>query len=384
MKLDDIANLLKDLDTGKVAKFFPTQSDEEIFKKTMTMVGSLVDTLHAYGTLNLAALDQIEVAAAALRDLHQRLSPRTELGGKATLNEAVLWAEIGHLERSIYLAGIAKERNVKEPYKSQLNALPANACGSRYRQISKLHESVSRSLGPEALATVAPLFNELQRSYLAQFLYFSGQAYMENKDHPMIAYNQTLALLMKGHELEAQGCMAEAAVMHESAYATIDALEDPKEGEHYLKVRYHLKNRDEFKDMRRLSNRHPKVTHRIDYLASKAARIQGDSRTSSPTMSYSIAPIVGWGARSASVLGLLISIAPLAGWDTHTISASIDALWTHAASLIPQLAPDASQIIHTSTGAGLELMAHTGGFAHNNLDIVHQLAALASHTGGFA
>ena len=103
MKLEDIASLLKQVDPARIQKLFPHKSDEEIFKKTMTMVGGLVHALHKYGALNLEALSQIEVAAAALRDLHQRLSPNAELGGKATLNEAVLWAEIGHLERSIYL-----------------------------------------------------------------------------------------------------------------------------------------------------------------------------------------------------------------------------------------------------------------------------------------
>lgn len=144
MKLADILILLKKVDGAKIQKLFPSKQDEEKFKKIMGMVIGLVNRLHKHVALNIEDLDHIDMASTALGELCQRLSTSTELGAKAILNQAVLWAEIGHVERSIYLAGVAKNKNVKEPYRSQINALPANACCSRYRQISKLQDVIEK------------------------------------------------------------------------------------------------------------------------------------------------------------------------------------------------------------------------------------------------
>lgn len=236
------------------------------------------------------------------------------------------------------------------------------------------------------LSGVTVIFSELKRSYLSQFLYFSGQAYIENKNHPLLAYNQALACLMKGHELERHGSQKEAEIQYESAYSAIESIDEPKEGEHYLRVRYHVKNRDEFIEMRRLASRHPEVKHRIEYLARAAEKIQSEGKTSSPTMSYSISPIVGWGAKSASVLGVLILIAQIIGWDHSTITSTIDTLWVHAVNQIPQLSSHATEIVSGSLNNAGHILINTGGFANNNVDIINQLAfmALKSHTGGFS
>ena len=146
-----------------------------------------------------------------------------------------------------------------------------------------------------------------------------------------------------------------------------------------MELQYHRMNAQEFQDFQRLSTRHQSIAHRLNHLAKRAHDLTEEHKGRRPRTFYAIAPIVGWGARSASVIGLLISIAPLLGWDMKTLQTSVDTVWVHVTGQIPLLA-DVAGHLPGLAGADLSpihLFAHTGGFAE-------KLASLASHTGGFA
>lgn len=390
MKFDDLANLISKVDPKRIESLFPSKEDQNRFEAARKLVIGIIGQVKQR-SLDPTSLEQIETVAAEFRDLYQHLSPRTELASKATLNEAVLWAELGSLERSIFLAGVAREKQIREPFRSQLNALPSHACCSRFRQITRLSDSVKQTVGASAFEDLRPLFDELRRSYLAQFVYFAGQAYLENQLHPKVGYDQCLASLIKAFELEQLGRNPESDALTATAYQVVDAIPDPTEKSHYMELQYHQMNAREFSDFRRLSARHIQVQYRLKHLADIASRLKEDGKGRSPAMAYAIAPIVGWGARSASVVGILISLTTLLGWDPPIIQASVNALWVQVAEQIPQIGDRASMLINQAASHASHVLAnttliaaHTGGLSAHTGGMGAQLAALASHTGGFA
>jgi hypothetical protein len=226
---------------------------------------------------------------------------------------------------------------------------------------------------------------------------------MENREHPMVAYMQMLACLMKAYELEIQGLKREALALTKVGYEAINSIKDPTGQRHYMELQYHVMNAEEFLDMRRLSALHPRAAHRLEHLADRAKLLKSDGLGKAPAMSFGFAPVVGWGARSASVAGLLISLASLLHWPQPVIHEAINSLWVYSAEQVPQFAGHAKELLSSAAANMPDLLAHTGGLssplasatvhpvllAHNGGlghtgGIAAQLAALASHTGGFA
>jgi hypothetical protein len=348
LHIKDISKLLSKIDPTGIQKLFPSKADQKKFERAQGIVLRVLES-RKHGPMSAPALEQAELAAGEFRELYKRLSPRTELASKAALNEAVLWAELGYLEQSISLAGIAKKRHFREPYRSQLRSLPTHACCLRFRQLTKLSESVG--------SMDRIVFEERRQSYLAQFVYFAGQAYLENREHPMVAYLQMLACLTKAYELELQGLTDEASALAAIGYEAIHAIAEPSENSHYMELQYHIMNASEFAEFPWLVARHPEVHRRLMHLSARASRLRKEGRGKSPAIAFAIAPLLEWGARSAPVVGVIsivLLIASLLGWNQATIRASI------------------SVLLHAG-----DLVAYTGGIAA-------QLAALASHTGGFA
>jgi hypothetical protein len=360
MKVSEIAKLIEKVDPKRIENLFPSAEDQQRFEAAKGIVIGIVESLQA-GALDSICFDQIETAAAEFRALYGRLSPKTQIASRAVLNEAVLWAELGHVERSIFLAGVAREKKVAEPYRSQLNSLPANACCSRYRQLSKLSEAVKMKIGDAAYTELDPLFDEIRRSYLSQFVYFAGQAYLENRSHAMVAYMQTVACLLKAFELDHRGRTSEAAALVASGYDAVHSIPEPSSGSHFMEFQYHRMNLAEFLEMRRLSDKHGEVTSRLRFLAGRATKLKDEGAGRTPKMSYSFAPVVGWGARSVSVAGIILSIAPLLGWDQATLHASIDALWVHAADQIPQFNGNAVSLLNPVLSQSVGLTIRSTG-----------------------
>ncbi|MCP4582966.1 MAG: hypothetical protein GY839_15260, partial [candidate division Zixibacteria bacterium] len=83
-------------------------------------------------------LMRMEKVSQEFRVLHECLSSKTELAGRSSINEIYHWVAAGHMERSIYLAGVARGRRLKEPYRTQIQLLPANACMFRYLQVKSI------------------------------------------------------------------------------------------------------------------------------------------------------------------------------------------------------------------------------------------------------
>jgi hypothetical protein len=340
--IKDISKLLSKVGPAGIQKLFPSKADQKKFERAQGIVLSVLES-RKHGPMNATALEQAELAADVFRELHKSLSPRTELASKAALNEAVLWAELGYLEQSVSLAGIAKKKHFREPYRSQLRSLPTHACFLRFRQLTKLSDSVG--------SKDRIVFEERRQSYLAQFVYFAGQAYLENREHPMVAYLQMLACLTKAFEL--QGLSDEASALAAIGYEAVHAIAEPSENSHYMELQYHIMNASEFAEFPWLVDRHPEVHHRLMHLSDRASRLREEGRGKSPATAFAIAPILEWGARSAPVVGVLslaLLIASLLGWDQATVRASV------------------SVLLHAG-----DLVAHAGGIAAQ--------LALASHTG---
>jgi hypothetical protein len=294
--IKDISKLLSKVDPAGIQKLFPSKADQKKFERAQGIVLGVLES-RKHGPMNATALEQAELAAGAFRELYKSLSPRTELASKAALNEAVLWAELGYLEQSVSLAGVAKKRHFREPYRSQLRSLPTHACCLRFRQLTKLSESVG--------SMDRIVFEERRQSYLAQFVYFAGQAYLENREHPMVAYLQTLACLTKAYELELQGLSDEASALASIGYEAVHTIAEPRENSHYMELQYHIMNVSEFAEFPWLVDRHPAVHHRLMHLSGRASRLRDEGRGKSPAIAFAIAPILEWGARSAPVVGVL-------------------------------------------------------------------------------
>lgn len=394
MDISTLAKLLEKLDPGQIKKIFPEKSDEEKFTNARKLAINIIESIRN-NSVDIRTFDQLETAASEFRLIYSKFSGKTELASKACMNEAVLWAEVGLLERSIYLAGLAKERKIREPYRTQINSLPAHACCARYRQLEIVLSEIEISPNSIRRNEVLTLLREMRRSYLTQFTFFAGQAYLENPKHPMAAYKQSLACFLKAYELENSGQKAEADALVAAANGALRSLPEPNTESHFMNLQYHEMNFLEFMSFERLSAQHSSARERLQHFSTLSKELKKEGNVRQTQMSFAFAPIVGWGARSASAVGIILSIGPLLGWDNVTIQAAVDSLWNHASHQVPNLAqtfigPDAAAQSAFNIFGGLapveltQISSHTGGLAAHIEGLGTKFASAAAHTGGFA
>lgn len=101
---------------------FPSKDWYNKYKNAMEKAEAVLNSANP-DEIDPLVVQELESATKSLIEIHSYLEENTELGSRSRLNEAVLMAEYKYVERSIYLAGLAREKNIKEPYRTQIAVL---------------------------------------------------------------------------------------------------------------------------------------------------------------------------------------------------------------------------------------------------------------------
>jgi hypothetical protein len=323
-------------------------------------------------------LQELESIADGFREVYTALAESTELATKARLNEAVLWAESFNLERSIYLAGVAKEHNIKEPYRTQFKNLPAHACVTRYRQSYQVAEWIKNNIEAMPHGVVAHILESWQSSFLSQFNYFATDAYLSNPKHNQTIYHRMLGSLLTHRALTEANRKDAAGYYGDYAYDFLQQFIEPHDGMHYMQANYLRRASKEFATFIRLSTAHPQITDRLADLAAKTL----DVELHKPAEFFSITPYLVTGTRAASVAAAICGGAAAFGFDLATIQDAISSLWSSVSSHVLHAAnvsvPDTLRTIDTGGMSRAMLAFDTGGMSRSLLADTGGMARLQS------
>lgn len=381
----NVISFLSKVDPKKIEIMFPSKDWYEKYEKAMEKAGAILKNANP-NEIDPLVVQELESATKSLINIYSYLVENTELGSKSRLNEAVLMAEYKYVERSIYLAGLAREKNIKEPYRTQIAVLPANACLYRYRQAFNIEEWIKDNIQAEPPGKVAVHLKQMKASHLQQMHYFTTQAHMDNPGHVYAAYLKMLSSLLMGFSLEQAGKDSTAKVFYSNAEAIIDNMSEPSESSHYMELQYLTMSSEEFKDFKRLSKKFKKIKERLTFLNKKASEILEKGRFNKPKEYFAFTPYVAVGGRVASVAGLICLAGTVSGLNPNDISLALDQIWASAESTIPGFTE--SDFTAIESIASPEMVAvHTSGFANTSevIESLNESRILAmAHTGGFA
>jgi hypothetical protein len=363
MKIIDLLPKLANLDPQLIQKIFPAK---EVKRRFDSIKGTALDTLKAAKCaledagdcrhFSPELLADIEKASEGMRALYLYLAEPTELGSKARLNEAVFWAEAQYLERSIFLAGAAKERRTKEPYRTQISSLPAHACMVRYRQVYQIKQWIKNNVEAEPPGKIGSILQQMISSFLNQFCYFATEAYLQNPRHNLAAYHKMLSNLMLGRTLEERGDRDTAEKYYQGARSVAVSMDEPDSESHYMMLNYIKRNYNEFTSFKRLSQAHESIRSRLRHLHDKAVGIEDTGGGYKPTEYYSVIPYVTMGARTASIAGLVCLFYATTDIGFDNMQKAIGFIWDAVTSRISE----GSETLGTIQNA---LLSETGGIA---------------------
>lgn len=341
MALSFFMDLLKKIDPARLRSRFPDKRLRDEFHHAIAQAKQLYERLGIASGMapEFSPENQREVerVAALLRDISSKVDDATEIGSRSRAAEAVVLYSAGFQERAIYLAGVAKSRNVREPYATQLQVLPADACVARYRQINRIREIVARQQSRSTWReTVLALLDSMQASLACQFETFAYDAYTRNPHHPYAAYMRSLTLLLQSHRLVGSAEEAVAPRLVTQAESVIANLPEPKRGDHASWVRCHMLNYAEFRSFRRLSSLHSRIQDRLEFLSKKADELlqANDGGLKHPREEFGFIPLAFVGARYASLLGIAYLIADLAGVEPKDLAHVVDQIWAVVARTV--------------------------------------------------
>ena len=324
------SELIRQIDPKKIEKYFPTLEMKNKFEDIKKMFGNIMEQASGDKTnfaISVEFVSELEKAASEMRKISDILAENSELGSKARLNEAIFWQEGNYVERSLYLAGMAREKNIKEPYRTQLNNLPAHACLLRYRQVCQISEFIEDNIVAEVKGRIGLILKQMKSSFYNQFNYFATDAYLQNPGHYLSAYHKLLAYLLGGYRFELRGAEDQAELYYANAKRLINEQKEPKPGDHYMKLNYIKRAYEEFKTFERLANQHKHITDRLEYLQEKAKDLIETGRSRLPKDYFSFTPYVTFGLRAASVITLICLSSAVFGIETDSIKDAINYIW---------------------------------------------------------
>jgi hypothetical protein len=380
--LSRLVTAIQSVDPAKIKKLYPSTEQFDEYVRLKQAAQSLVNKVEP-GGLPPELTQEIKALSESLRNLSNQISPNTELGGKLLTNEIVIWAESHHLERAIYLAGICHNRNIKEPYRTQIRLQPANACMTRYHQIFNVVEWIKGNIHADPPGRTGHALASMLRALLEQFEYFSERAHEDNPKHVYGSYMMALAKLFKAHENAAIGNSKGSEKYSDSAKEIVNNIPEPTGATHKVELIYHQKNWEEFEGFSHLCEKHRDVANRLAFLASKAKSLLEAGGGKEEPCFFWFSSYVGGMARAGSVVGLICAIAGALGIDFSEARDAIEKTWHIVAESIPGLGPlDANIVtaVHTGGLAGPEAVAlHTGGLT-NTFNLAEMKMML--HTGG--
>ena len=303
-----LTEIVSRVDPKKIERYFPSRQMKDKFEAAKESVNGVLSDAEN-GQVSPEFIVQIELSGEKMIELYQELADKTELGSKARLNESVFWAEAGHVERSIFLAGIARERKLRDPYRTQLSILPAHACLFRFGQVSKIDNWIRENSKIRGNEEVAIELAYMKSSYLYQLNYFATDAYTENKTHPFAAYLKIIATLLMAQETRMNGRDNAAKEFENIADTICTNISEPAHDSHYMHLNYHKKNYEEFSQFQHLSESYPLIASRLRTCCEKAIHIEKEGGGKKPRDYFDFIPYVTYGARAASVLSI-VCLAP--------------------------------------------------------------------------
>ena len=399
-----LTDVLTKLDPKAIERFFPTKADKNRYEAAKTLVNGVLTRAES-GRVSPEFIPEIENATATMFELYSSLSQRTELASKARLNEAVFWAEAGHVERSIYLAGVARERRLKEPYRTQLSVLPAHACFSRYLQLNRVDAWMNAKCkkcesndwtDPEckSCGNIQAIDEEvkielarMKQSYLFQLNYFSTDAYIENRNQPYAGYMRLITVLLMACEYRKSGQETVAGEYDAVAERISSELAEPMEDSHYMELTYHKKNYDEFTKLQDLAKIYKEIGSRLEFLRDKAVAIDSRGGGVRPKDYFDFGPYVTFCLRTASVFSILCLVPPVFGVSVEDVRPAFDHTWDLMTEQVLSVSPGETSSIVADPPISA---AHTEGLAAKELESLASIAKETNisdyflHTGGIA
>lgn len=315
-------------------------------------------------------------------NLHDRISniidsvkSNTELGSKALTNRIIMWTDSNHLERSIYLAGQCHDKDIREPYKTQILLQPANACMKRYRTIHEIRSHLVSVLHSEPKEEIEIRTQMLLMALLDQFSYFAGAAYTQNPKHVYACYMQAMSHLFRAHRALAFGREAEFETHTHSAWDYVTEISEPVSESSAVELRYHLLNWGEFEAFADLSAKHSNIADHLQMLSEKASRVLDSGGGQEDPLSFRFSSYVGGTVKAASVAGIVAGAAGLGGLEFSTAVEAINELWRIAIDAVPGLEAPPSAPNETPQFA----IAHSGGIVAPAAGVEFNYL---SHSGG--
>ena len=370
MSKNSIAELIQKVDPAKVQRMYPTKQQFQRYLKYKQDAGELLEKV-GIGGLPEDCVSKVGPLTAAIRQLANEVSSTTELGGKLLVNEMVIWADTHHLEKAIYLAGRCHERNIKEPYRTQIMLQPANACMARYRQVYKVYEWIRDNIQADLSGDVGAIVTGMLKALLDQFESFAISAYDGNPNHAHAVYFLALSYLFRAHEFHAAGRMEEASEYCRKAFELVNGLNEPTTDSLKVELQYHVRNYQEFVGFERMHKQHENISKRLGYLGKRANQILDAGGGQERPCYFWINSYVG-GTSRASIAGLICVSAGAFGIDMDVAKAAVDQLWHIVASSIPGVDPNVMQQFDR------QVALHTGGLVISN---VKEMSSMI-HTGG--
>lgn len=374
-KFDVIRKAIGTVDPAKIQKMYPTESQ---FNRYLSLKGEAQDLLGRVAPYGLPPESESELLSLTTRllDLAEDVAPSTELGGRLLVNHMVVWAEAHHLERAIYLAGICQGKDIKEPYRTQINLQPANACMTRYRQVFQIMEWIRMNIQAEPSGMVGDHLTSMLKALLDQFEYFAVEARRQNDRHVHASYKVALANLFRAHESHASGHTKKAESYSNIAIDLINGIGEPSSDSLKVELQYHVMNHREFQHFERLYERHEEIAFRLELLSDKAIKLLEAGGGKEDPCYFWFSSYVGGTVKTASVIGLICASAGALGIDPESARAAINSTWEMAVDSIPGLD---SIAYSTESPQKLEVAMHTGGLATTtNLEELRTMV----HTGG--
>jgi hypothetical protein len=360
-----LKKLIEKIDPKQIENFFPSKERYDEFLRARSLLEGIISDLDDTKPVDVGLLHRMEEASALFNKIHRSVAESTELGARAHVNEVYHWVAAGHVERSIYLAGVASGKKLADPYGTQIQLLPANACLYRYRQVYQLAERIPSGRSRES-REIAALLLQMKKSLLYQMYAFAKDAYLGAKNHPMANYLMAVAQLIVAHAHEEDGDKIASAALVSNAHTLVKQISNPKDGDHYKYIDYHVMNHEEFVSFGRLSSRHTQITARLLELRESAEKVRRDGHTNHPQVYFALTPYLVVGARAASFITLATSAAALGGVTWEVLDDAIRSIWTAAIDTVPGLEEVASHgggISASRTLAAISTMAHGGGIA---------------------
>ena len=358
--LDSFSSALETVNLEKLRSRYPDAEIEAKYKSAREYLGVVLAEVDSAKKLRTSTLEKLKKCEENFIALSERLSPSSELGSRSQLNKIYGWVDAGYVERTIYLAGMADGKKIRQPYRTQIRLLPCSACLLRYRQTYNVWEELKNNLSENVSGTAILKLETIMDAYMAQMRHFAEEAYEENQEHPLSTYYMVLSALIFSNHAKKSGDNSLAEVYIRKANLHADRLPEPRAGMHYMHRQYHIMNHEEFASFRRLSREHPQVSSILARNFRKSKELR-DHDLSYPRTTFEFVPYVAIGTRgAASVASVAAAVAAAYAMDFGPVQELISNIWNQSVSLIPGMNEVDASMVASIHGGGPALV-HGGG-----------------------